>query len=102
MNDFGLYRDDGLAILRNVNGQKSERIKKHLQSKFREYGLEIVIECNKAVVDFLDITLNLNDGTFKPYLKPDNTLQYINTQSNHPRDQKDPKNDRTATLEPLI
>ena len=84
MNDFGLYRDDGLAILRNVNGQKSERIKKHLQSKFREYGLEIVIECNKAVVDFLDITLNLNDGTFKPYLKPDNTLQYINTQSNHP------------------
>ena len=60
------------------------RIKKHLQSKFREYGLEIVIECNKIIVDFLDITLNLNDGTFKPYLKPDNKLQYINTQSNHP------------------
>ena len=30
------------------------------------------------------MTLNLNDGTFKPYRKPDSNLQYINTDSNHP------------------
>ena len=63
-----------------------ERVKKDLQSKFREYGdgLEIVIKCNKTIVNYLDITLNLEDGSFRPYLKPDNKLQYINTQSNHP------------------
>ena len=44
IKDFGLYRDDGLAIFKNVSGPDSEKIKKHLQSSFREYGLEIVIE----------------------------------------------------------
>ena len=82
--NLGLYRDDGLGVFKNFSGQKSERAKKILQSIFKEHGLEIVIECNKKVVDFLDVTLNLNDGTYKPYTKPDNTLQYINVQSNHP------------------
>lgn len=86
IKNFGLYRDDGLSVFKNVSGSQSERIKKDLKSKFREYGdgLEIVIECNKKIVNYLDITLNLNDGTYRPYSKPDNKLQYINTQSNHP------------------
>ena len=28
--------------------------------------------------------MNLNDGTFKPYHKPDDEIQYIHTESNHP------------------
>ena len=36
---------------------------------FKENNLEIVIECNKEIANYLDITLNLNDGTFKPYYK---------------------------------
>ena len=28
--------------------------------------------------------LNFNNGFFKPYLKPDNVIQYINKESNHP------------------
>ena len=31
-----------------------------------------------------DITLNLSNGTYKPYQKPENTLQYIHKESNHP------------------
>ena len=84
ISDFGLYRDDGLAIFKNVSGPDPERIKKHLQSSFREHGLEIVIECNKTIIDFLDITMILNNGTYQPYSKPDNKLQYIHTKSNHP------------------
>lgn len=83
-NNIGLYRDDGLAVFRNVSGPQSERIKKKLQKLFKNNGLEIVIECNKKIVDYLDITLNLNDGTYKPYSKPDSKIQYINTKSNHP------------------
>ena len=86
IKNFGLYRDDGLSVFKSRRGRTPERIKQDLQSKFREYGdgLEIVIECNKTVVNYLDVTLNLKDGSFKPYLKPGNKLQYINTQSNHP------------------
>ena len=40
-NDIGLYRDDGLAVFKNIS------IKKNLQSLFKRYGLETIIECNK-------------------------------------------------------
>ena len=71
-NDTGLYRDDGLAVFKNISGPESERIKKNFQSLFRKYGLEIITECNKKVVDYLDVTFNLKDGTYKSYHKPDN------------------------------
>ena len=29
-NDFGLYRDDGLAIFKNISGPHMEKIKKHV------------------------------------------------------------------------
>ena len=33
---------------------------------------------------FLDITLDLESDIFKPFLKPNNTLLYVNRASNHP------------------
>ena len=32
--DIGLYRDDGLAIFKNVSGSKAEKIKKDMQKLF--------------------------------------------------------------------
>ena len=83
-NDIDLHRDDGLAVFKKISGPESQRIKKNFQSLFKKYGLEIIIECNKKVVDFLDVTFNLKDGTYKPDQKPDNKISYINVQSNHP------------------
>ena len=34
--NIGLYRDDGLAVLKNVSGPASEKIKKHLQYLFKQ------------------------------------------------------------------
>ena len=34
-NDFGLYRDDGLAILKNKSGLQSEQVKKNIQKIFK-------------------------------------------------------------------
>ena len=81
---IGLYRDDGLAVFENISGPQSERIKKDFQKTFRDNGLEIVIQCNMKVVDYLDVTLNLTNATYQPYRKPDNITNYIHTQSNHP------------------
>ena len=63
--DIGLYRDDGLAIFRNKSGTQLEKIKKKLQRLFKEYDLEITAESNQKIVNYLDVTLNLKDGTFR-------------------------------------
>ena len=68
--DIGLYRDDGLAVFRNKSGTQLEKIKKKLQRLFKEYDLEIIAESNQKIVNYLDVTLNLKDGTFRPYHKP--------------------------------
>jgi len=83
-NDFGLYRDDGLGVVRNVSGPQSERIKKDLQKIFKDNHLNIEISCNLKIVDYLDITMNLNDGSYRPYRKPNDELLYVHSESNHP------------------
>ena len=64
--------------------QVGHRIEKGLQNIFKENGLSIVIKCNMKVVNYLDVTLNLNDGSFKPFHKPDDETNYINAESDHP------------------
>ena len=61
-----------------------EKIKKRLQKVFKNNGLNVIIECNMKIVNYLDVTFNLNDGTYRPYQKPDNIIQYIHVASNHP------------------
>ena len=41
-------------------------------------------ESNLRIVNYLDVTLNVNDGSFRPYHKPDDIIQYINKNSSHP------------------
>ena len=36
------------------------------------------------IVNFLDITLDLTTGIYKPFIKPNDTPLYINKKSNHP------------------
>ena len=82
--DIGLYRDDGLAVFKNKSGPQAERIKKDFQKFFRENDLNIVIKCNLKIVDYLDVTLNLLNNTYKPFSKPNNEINYIHKESNHP------------------
>ena len=82
--NLGLYRDDGLAVFKNISGPQNERIKKDFQKVFKEKGLDLVIVCNRKSVEYLDVTLDLNDGSFRPYHKPDNETNYIHAQSDHP------------------
>ena len=81
--NIGLYRDDGLAVFKNKSGPQADRIKKHFQKIFRENDLNIVIKCNLKIVDYLDVTLNLLNNTYKPFSKPNNKMNYIHRESNH-------------------
>ena len=80
----GLYRDDGLGVLRNYSGPASERKRKELIKVFKQYNLSITIETNIRTVNFLDTTFDLLNNTYKPYRKPNDEPLYINKHSNHP------------------
>ena len=61
-----------------------EGIKESLQKTFKHFVLEIVAESNLRIVNCLDVRQNLNDGSFRPCDKPDDIIQYINKEFNHP------------------
>ena len=82
--EVGLYRDDGLGILRNMSGPEKDRMRKKIIKVFKDCGLSITIEINVFIVDFLDTQFNLKTNTYKPYRKPNNEPMYINQNSNHP------------------
>ena len=58
--------------------------KKDLTRKFNELGLSITALTNQQRTDFLDITFNLANNTYKTYRKTNDKPFYINNSSNHP------------------
>ena len=81
----GLYRDDGLGVLKSLSGPEMERKKKAIVKLFKDCGLRITIQANLRIANFLDVELNLDSGTYQPYRKPDNNPIYLNKNSNHPK-----------------
>ena len=84
VNNIGLYRDDGLAILENSSGPESERMKKNIINVFQQHGLKITADTNLIQTNFLDVTFNLTSGKYWPYRKPNDQPLYIHQKSNHP------------------
>ena len=69
-----------------INGQQIDQLRKKIIKIFKEIGFKIDIETNSEIVNFLDMTFNLINGSYKPYKKPNDTLVYINkTQTTHHR-----------------
>ena len=83
-NKIGLHRDDGLSCFQNLSGPESEKIKDKLCEIFKNHGLNIAVECNLRITDFLDVTFDLRPGKYYPYRKVNSELLYIHKQSNHP------------------
>ena len=79
--DVGLYRDDGL-ILSRLTARRNELLKNEIVKIFNDLKLDI--EVNKSVVNFLDLTLDLQSGLYTPYMKENDTILYVNRKSNHP------------------
>ena len=72
-----------MAIIRE-SSRNVEKAKKQLCAIFKNNGLKITIEANRKIINFLDVTLDLTTGSYKPYLKPGNKPTYVHTSSNHP------------------
>ena len=72
-----LYRNDGLVIFKTISSPKFQKVKKDIQKLFKENGLYIIIQCNMKTVNYLDVTLNLENSTYHPYHKENNQIKYI-------------------------
>ena len=83
-SNFGLYRDDELALLRNLYGQQTDKGSESIIGAFKDIDFSLEIETNLKKVDFLDVLPNLRNGTCRPYKKPNDRLLYIHSLSNHP------------------
>ena len=81
--NVGLYRDDGLCVS-SATPRQNEIIKKKICQVFEKNGLSVTIEANSKVVNFLDITMDLRTGIFKPYMKDNDKPVYVNIKSNYP------------------
>ena len=82
--NIGLYRDDGLAVIKNRSARLADKTRKELHKIFEQFGLKITAESNLHVVNFLDVTFDLSTGKYKPYRKPNDDPLYIHKHSNHP------------------
>ena len=51
---------------------------------FFVWQFDLVVQCNLKITNYLDITLNLNDGSYRPYRKPNEETDYIHIISDHP------------------
>ena len=58
--------------------------KKTIIKIFKGIGFSNDIQANLKEVDFLDVTLNPLNGTYRPYKKPKDKPLYIPSSSNHP------------------
>ena len=74
---FQRIKYDGLAIFQNISGPKSEKVKKDIHKSCKENELDIIIQYNMKMVNYLDVTLNLENSTYCPCQKENNQIKYI-------------------------
>ena len=79
----GLYRDDMLAVT-ELQGKEAEKLKQKISSIFKANGLTVKVEVNKKVVNYLNVSLSLLDGSHRDYMKPGQVINYVHVDSNHP------------------
>ena len=82
LNNIRIYRDDGLISVSNCNEPLTSKIQKKVIRAFKYMWLKIEISSNLKIVHFLDVTLNLNDNSYKPFSKMNVIPSYINISSN--------------------
>ena len=69
----------------NVSGSVTEKNKKDIHKLFKDNQLNITIQCNLKIVNYLNVTFNLSNATtYWPFWKPNKEITHIHKESNHP------------------
>ena len=67
-----------------INGQQTDKVRKNIIGVFKDIGFSFEIATNLKEVGFIEVSLNLWNGTYRPYKKLNDSLLYIRNLSNHP------------------
>ena len=68
-----------------LESSQIDQLRKKIIKIFKETGFKIDIETDLKIVNFLDMTFNLINGSYKPYKKPNDTLLQNKIQTTHHR-----------------
>ena len=60
-----------------------KKFKRLFKECFKSKGLDIIINCNMKIVNYLYVTLNLNNGSYRPDKKSNEETNYIHVNSDH-------------------
>ena len=71
-------------VLNKVTSLKTDKTRKKRIQVFKDNSFSFNIATNLVEVNFLDVTLNLRNGSYWPFKKPNDELKCINVLSNHP------------------
>ena len=82
---LGSYHDDGLLYIPNRNSPLCSSIQKRIIWTFKFLRFKIEISSNIKIVNFLDVTLDLSNNSYKTFIKTNLNLSYVNINSNHPK-----------------
>ena len=72
-----IYRDDGLGVSDLPKRVIEHSLKKQLIGIFSEQDLKIIVEAPQKIVNFLNITMDLNTGRYKVFIKENSELLYV-------------------------
>jgi hypothetical protein len=67
---IGLYKDDGLALIKSKSARLADKTRKELHKIFKLFGLKITAKSNLCIVKFLHVTFDLNNGKYRPNDNP--------------------------------
>ena len=82
--NIGLYRDDGLAIIKNRSARLAEKTMRiELRKVSEQFGPKIKEKANLHVVNFLSVIFDLATGKYKSYRRRNDDPLYIHKHSNH-------------------
>jgi hypothetical protein len=81
--EVGIYRDDALGVV-ETTARNAEKIRQKIIQIMSEHGLKITSTANLKVVEFLDVSLDLKNECYRPFIKPGDRPRYVNSKSNHP------------------
>ena len=56
----------------------TQGFKKSIQAIFPDNELKITIQCNLKIVNYLDVTFNLTDSSYRPFNKTNNEIYITN------------------------
>ena len=73
-----------MLAVTGLQAKEAEKLKQKISNVFKTYGLAVKVEVNKKRVNFLNVSLDLTDGSHRDYMKPGQVINYVHVDSNHP------------------